>query len=130
MRVKLLQAMAPIAAQVQTLELDLQLFQLGRQELLVVGQVFGKLTKLVLDACQVQRDFWPAVAKDGPSLTCIEIQGMTAGKLAGAVEERHLTAFCAAMSRPFTLVLSKEDISQAAVLTGELQEAADEWAAL
>jgi hypothetical protein len=76
-------------------------FKLGKEEVAVLGQVFGKrLRRLTLTACDVQRDFWPAVWSHLPALSYL---GLDEYSVQGAIGMNDLSMFCSHAPRPFTL---------------------------
>jgi hypothetical protein len=104
-RTALLQALAPVAATVHRLDIDMVDFELGQAELAALPQVLkDQITRLYLRACEVRGDFWPALLKALPLLRDLEIS-LGIGSVMGAVSESDLTVFCSHISRPFTLTL-------------------------
>jgi hypothetical protein len=125
----MVQALAPLAAsRVHTLSVDMPGFQLGQQELAAIEEVFGQQIKyLHLSGCQVEADFWPAVAKAAPFLGSIEVIDVTSGKVTGAISESDLMVFCSHIDRPFTLSLLDDDIIEAGIDIEKLERMAALW---
>jgi hypothetical protein len=120
-RTALLRALAPVAAGVRRVVIELHEFELGQQELAALGEVFrDQITRLYLQACEIQGSFWPALLKTLPSLRELEI--WCSGT--GAIDETNLIGFCSHVSRPFTLKIDEDFEQEARVDVEKLQSIA------
>jgi hypothetical protein len=126
-RTALLQALAPLAAKVCRLSIDMPDFELGQPELAALGKVFkDQITRLYLRSCEVQGYFWPALLKALPSLRELEMC-LGASTVTGAVSESDLTVFCSHSSRPLTVSLINYGIEEAGINVERVQRVAAFW---
>jgi hypothetical protein len=104
-------------------------FKLGREEVAVLGQVFGKSLKgLKLRACELERSFWPALWTHLPVLDHLTTESLSDTYVAGATSISDLSMFCSHASRPFDLSLGYyededelQELRQCAALYGRPQ---------
>jgi hypothetical protein len=107
LRLQVLEALKPLSSQVQQLSIDMLGFKMGRAEVAALGRACGShISSLTFQACYLQRDFWPALWSQLPSLTRLEIGGWHSSAVSGQISESDLAMFCSHAIRPFTLVLS------------------------